>query len=87
MARIPRLATAVFASPLGALLAAVVFAPWLFYQYTSSSPIALAAIPVVAKMAALWGVGGYFAALVLVATYGLAAHALLTRRGKNALGW
>lgn len=78
---------AVLLSPLGSLLAAAGFAPWLFYQYTSTSPVSLGALPVVAKMAALWGFGGYFVALVVVATYGLAIHALLSRQGKVALGW
>ena len=83
----PRLVRAIFAGPLGAVVAAALFAPWLLYQYTSSGPFAPGALPVALKIAALWGVGGYFVSLAVVATYGVVAHKVLVQLGKVSLVW
>ena len=87
MANDNHLVQAIFVSPLGAVLASVAFSPWLLYQYTSSNPFALGTLPLALKIAALWGIGGYFVALAAVATYGVVIHKLLAWAGKSSLGW
>jgi hypothetical protein len=78
------LTKAVLLSPLVALVAAPPFATWLLYQYTSVLPLSVAALPVIAKMSGVWGVGAAIAALIVVASYGLLVrHVLLRQKMAN----